>query len=73
MFVRTDNKMKKKINVIVQLLGSNNFFALPEKKNKLCTLKQLCLDEVEQCPTVVLQVSYAKAVHVQNCAIWKNE
>ena len=38
MFVRTDNKMKK-INVIVQLFGLNTFFELPEKQNKLCTLK----------------------------------
>ena len=70
MFVRTDNKMKK-INVIVQLFGSNNFFVLPEKQNKLCTLKQLCLDEVEKFLTVVLQVVYAKAVHVCNSALWK--
>ena len=38
MSVRTDNKMKK-INVIVQLFGSNSFFVLPEKQNKLYTLK----------------------------------
>ena len=68
MFVRTDNKVKK-INVIVQLFGSNNFFVLPEKQNKLCTLKRLCLDEVEKFPTVVLQVVYAKAVHVCNSAL----
>ena len=70
MFVRTDNKVKK-INVIVQLFGSNNFFVLPEKQNKLCTLKWLCLDEVEKFLTVVLQVVYAKAVHVHNSALWK--
>ena len=68
MFVRTDNKMKK-INVIVQLFGSNDFFVLPEKQNKLCTLKWLCLDEVENFPIVVLQVAYAKAVHVCNSTL----
>ena len=70
MFVRTDNKMKN-VNVIVQLFGSNNFFVLPEKQTKLCTLEWLCLDEVEKFLTVVLQVPYAKAVHVHNSALWK--
>ena len=54
----------KKINVIVQLFGSNDFFdEVPKNRNKALLLKKLAMDIVEKQELLGLQVAYVKAVH----------
>ena len=64
----------QKINVIVQLFGSNNFFDdVTKSKVKIVSLKKLAMCIVEKHKLLGLQIVYAKAVHVTNTAKWKSK
>ena len=65
-FLRQYTKLQK-INVIVQLFGSNDLFDDVAKSNvKTVLLKKLAMCIVEKHELLGLQVVYAKAVHVTN-------
>ena len=64
----------QKINVIVQLFSSNDFFdEVPKNRNKALLLNKLAMDIFEKQELLGLQVVYAKAVHVKNTAKWKSK
>ena len=72
-FLRQYTKLQK-INVIVQLFGSNDLFDDVAKSNvKTVLLKKLAMCIVEKHELLGLQVVYAKAVHVTNTTKWKSK
>ena len=72
-FSRQHTKLQK-INVIVQLFASNNFFDdVVKSKVKTLLLTKLAMHIVEKHELLGLQVVYAKAVHVTNTAKWKSK
>ena len=72
-FPRQHTKLQK-INVIVQLFGSNDFIDdVAKGKLKTVLLKKLAMHIVEKHELLGLQAVYAKALHVTNTAKWKSK